>query len=219
MSDKLKFSDITQFPQGKHRETVSFHHIPGWINRHQIEADEGHYILDLSPAYQRDLVWTLSQKQQYLEYLLRGGRSGIDIWWNCPGYVDSYPPADELAVMELVDGKQRVETICSFLKNEFPIFKKYYARDFEHQRFPVLFTFHVLELSPSEVVDFYIKFNSGGTAHSTADMEKAYRCLHEIQSKTPSSKIDLSFTDRRDKKKATENAQIYREIIELAKHI
>lgn len=173
----IRFSDIQQFPTSKHRETVALPKIPAWIERQRADALAGDYEFDLSPPYQRDFVWTPEQKRLYIEFLLRGGRSGLDIWFNMPGYVSTYPGDETESRMELVDGKQRINAVGEFLQNAFPVFGGHFARDFEHQRFPVNFTFHVLELPPVEVVKFYIAFNSGGSIHTNEDMQRAFRVL------------------------------------------
>ena len=210
----IKFSDIPQFPTTKHRETVELNRIPQWIEKEKQAAAELDYDFDMSPPYQRDFVWTVEQKQSYLEYLLQGGKSGLDVFWNMPGYISTYPSNNVTARMELVDGKQRINAVSEFLNNRVPVFGKYFAQDFEHQRFPVNFTFHVLELPPADVVRFYIGFNAGGSVHTAAEIGKAKFVLAEL-----TGNLDTSFASRKKNKEDSDQALIYQEIIDLAKHI
>ena len=214
---KIKFSDIPQFPTSKHRETVAFAQIPAWIAGQRRDALAGGYEFDLSPPYQRDFVWTLDQKRLYIEFLLRGGRNGLDIRFNMPGYVATYPGADVAVRMELVDGKQRVNAAQEFLDDKFSVFDGNFASDFEHQRFPVNFTFHVMELAPAEVVNFYISFNSGGTLHTADDMKKAFDVLRGIEARSPI--VDTTFEQRRKRKEARKDAEIHGEVIDLCRHL
>jgi hypothetical protein len=70
------------------------------------------YLPTYGKNLQRDLVWTLEQKQAFIIRILRGkiipDISVID-------YRDKEKP------LEIIDGKQRISTIISFYNNEFPI--------------------------------------------------------------------------------------------------
>lgn len=66
---------------------------------------------------QRDLVWTVFQKQQLVISLLMGRViPKVTI-------VEFRPETNsEISKREIIDGKQRITALISFIKNEFPIF-------------------------------------------------------------------------------------------------
>ena len=81
----------------------------------------------LLPTYgnnlQRDLVWTLFQKQQLIVSLLMGR--------TIPKCV--IVETDDRKKREVIDGKQRLTTLISFVNNEFPIIYEgveYFLKDF-----------------------------------------------------------------------------------------
>ena len=43
--------------------------------------------LDINPDFQREHVWSEEQQIKYIEHRLRGGESGRDLLFNCPGWV------------------------------------------------------------------------------------------------------------------------------------
>jgi len=65
-------------------------------------------ILDLNPPYQRGLVWDLEHKVKLIDSLVSGlGIPAVYFREKRDGY-------------EVIDGKQRIHTICSFLNDGFP---------------------------------------------------------------------------------------------------
>ena len=66
-----------------------------------------------NPEYQRELVWTLEQKQDYINNLFNGMaeiRPTILLYYE-----------DKKDVYEVLDGKQRLTTLFQFIDNEFAI--------------------------------------------------------------------------------------------------
>jgi len=94
-----------------------------YADRKQIEGNEG---LDLDPDFQRGHVWTEKKQIAYVEFCLRGGQSSRDIYFNHPNWQGSYK-----GQMVLVDGKQRLEAVRKFIRNELPVFDGHTLNDFE----------------------------------------------------------------------------------------
>jgi hypothetical protein len=63
---------------------------------------------------QRPLVWTLEQKQELVYSIFKGLQLP-------PISLIQYNGEDGNTVYKIIDGKQRLSTILSFVKNEFPI--------------------------------------------------------------------------------------------------
>jgi hypothetical protein len=133
--------------------------------------------IDLNPDYQRGNVWTKKQKIAYIEYVLRGGISGRDIFWNCPGWMGNFR-----GPMELVDGKQRVTAVLEFQENKFKVFG-YYFREYSDELDYVghWFLFYVNNLENREdIIQWYLDLNSG-TPHKRKDIQKAENLLKELK--------------------------------------
>lgn len=128
--------------------------------------------VNLIPPYQRGYVWTHGQKVRYIEYILKGGLSGRDIYWNAKNWVRG----GEVGILELVDGLQRITAVQGFLDNKFAIFGQYYYKDFtDKPKRNVSFRFHVNDFDTQlEVVDWYFGLNNGGTYHTPEHFKSAY---------------------------------------------
>lgn len=166
-----RFRDIPEFPYGNYQVNVSWGYLEGWIEDHVQE-----YKLDIDPDFQRGHVWTRDQQIAYVEYILRGGRSGRDILCNCPGWHHGLIMEDYV----LVDGKQRLTAVLDFLHDEIPAFG-YLHRDYEDS-LPGLtgpgFVWHVATLQTrAEVLEWYLAFNSGGSVHADAELARVRKLL------------------------------------------
>jgi hypothetical protein len=139
--------------------------------------------LDVNPDFQRNYVWTPEQKVRYVEYVLRGGTSGRDLYFNCPGWRHGRvgPRYGAEGYYVLVDGKQRLDAVLGFLNNEFPIFGGNYRRDYTDRPHIITasFKWHVNDLKTrEEVLQWYIDLNAGGTVHTPDEINRV-RALKE----------------------------------------
>lgn len=169
----MKFSDIKQFPKSNYRINVPWSYINSWM-----EDQATYFNLDLDPPFQRGYVWTEFQKRSYVEYILRGGMSGKDIYWNCTGWKDVIKNSP----LQIVDGKQRLNAVLEFLNNKFKVFGHYY-HGFEDKLslLDASFNVHVNDLiDPKDVVEWYISMNTGGSVHTPKDFKPAYEFLSTI---------------------------------------
>lgn len=164
-----KFNEIPQFTQsGNWQSDFDLEN----LIRH-IDSEVEKYGLNLNPDFQRGHVWTIEQEKAFIEYFLRGGRTGRDIYFNSPSWNFSVPEG-EYDEYVCVDGLQRITAIRKFLNNEISAFGTYY-RDFEDKirtstHYMIL---HVNDLkSREEVIQWYIDMNSGGTPHSEEEIER-----------------------------------------------
>lgn len=161
----MKFRDIPQLTQcSGYSVHVGWDYLPEHVLR---AVEEGG--LNVDPDFQRGHVWTLEQKVRYVEYVLKGGQYGRDLWLNCPDWREG-GRTDYV----LVDGKQRLSAALGFLNNEFPIFDGNYRRDFEDKpnMLTANFCWHVNQLQTRDaVLVWYIDLNMGGTPH-TEEIER-----------------------------------------------
>lgn len=180
MEKYQRFSEIPQFtPWGSYAVDISWSRIEAWVNDHVENMG-----LDLDPDFQRGHVWKPAQKVRYVEFILRGGRTGKDIitnhrHWNT---LSTASPGDYV----LVDGKQRLEAVRGFMRNEFPVFGDHYRQDFQDE--PRIthanFRWHVNDLpTRKEVLQWYLDLNSGGTVHSQAELDRVTKLLEKERAK------------------------------------
>ncbi|MBT3123434.1 MULTISPECIES: DUF262 domain-containing protein [Bacillus] len=165
----MKFKDIKQYIRsGGYAFDVGLRYLPETINNYINE-----YGLELNPDFQRGHVWSQDQQVKYLEYLLRGGRSGMDIYLNHPNW---HSGGDGWFVC--VDGLQRITACLKFINNEIKVFGHYYSQ-FE-DRVPLGFglRFNINSLKTrAEVLEWYIQLNSGGTIHTEDEINRVRRLL------------------------------------------
>lgn len=169
----MKFRDIPQFPRANYRVTVSWKYLEEKINDFCTEKLAP---LNLEPDFQRGHVWTEEQQVKYVEYALRGGESGLELYFNCPGWMDDYR-----GPFEIVDGKQRLQAARQFLNNKIKAFGHFY-KEFEGSlsTLDVVFYFNIANLkSRKEVLQWYLDFNSGGTVHSQEELDRVKALLEK----------------------------------------
>ena len=168
-----RFRDIPQLTScSGYTVNVGWDYLPFQIARHVLDHN-----LNMEPDFQRGHVWTPVQKVKYIEYILRGGRSGRDLWFNCPGWQSLSVLGDYV----LVDGKQRLDAVLGFLSNEFQVFDGHYFRDYTDRLRGGAspdFVWHVNTLATrTECLQWYIDLNRGGTVHTEEEIAKVRRLM------------------------------------------
>lgn len=165
-----KFRDIPPFTRSSRYQVDSqWQHIREWLGK------DNEIVFDKDPDFQRDHVWTEAQQIKFIEFVLRGGKSSTDIYWNCSSWGDGYDTP-----VVLVDGKQRLRAVERFIDNEIKIFGHYF-REFE-DRMPLhaRFHMHVNDLKTrKEVLNWYLDLNSGGVVHTEAELNRVCALLEE----------------------------------------
>ncbi len=173
--------DIPKFPNCNYKITVN------WIdiNNQFINSDK---ILELNPEYQRGYVWSQNQKQDYIEYKLKGGLGANIIYWNYPNLKNDIGTSEWYNTYELVDDKQRLNAVLEFLNDKVKVFGKYLS-EFEDAKIAMkrqsyYFEFHINQLTTKkEVVEWYLGLNRGGTVHKAKDLKIAEKYFNEYQNK------------------------------------
>lgn len=165
----VKFSDIPQFTKTPdYQINIGLKYLP-----EKVREDIEEMGLQLNPDFQRGHVWTEEQQIRYIEYLLRGGKSGRDLYFNCPGW-----RIGEIGNYVCVDGLQRLTAILKFMNNEIKAFG-YYYNEFEG-RMPLGLDviWHVNDLkTKKEVLRWYVEMNSGGTPHTEEEIDRVKRMM------------------------------------------
>jgi len=165
MGPFTSFEDIPQFTRpGCYAADVPW----GFVEQTLLGLDQGDG-LDLDPDFQRGHVWDLNQRRRYVEFVLRGGSTGREVLFNNAGWNRSTG-----GVTVLVDGKQRLDAVRSFMTDGFPAFGTLYSgyRDRLSMTGPS-FRFVVNNLATrAEVLQWYVDLNAGGTPHAPEEIER-----------------------------------------------
>jgi hypothetical protein len=171
-----RFRDIPQFTgTGSYAVDVGWEYL-----EHQLISMSECLIMETDPDFQRAHVWSLEKQIAYVEYSLRGGRAAREIIWNCANWQrDQVPPDDYAAKLVLVDGKQRLEAVRKFIRDELPAFGNLFSEYEGNLRIMnSRLIFYINDLkSRAEILQWYIDLNSGGVVHTDDEIDRVKALL------------------------------------------
>lgn len=173
------FNDIPQFPRAHYEVDISWDYLEAHL-KHLAESHK----LDLEPDFQRAHVWTREQQVAYVEYSLMGGEVGRNLTFNHPDWLGT--KNDPSHRLEIIDGKQRLEAVRAFLRNEFQAFGNHFLEYIDFPRMTMVgFRFRVCSLKTREqVLQMYLNINAGGTPHTQAELDKVRNMLKSAKEKS-----------------------------------
>lgn len=178
MEKITRFRDIPQFTQdGRYAVDYPFHSLIKWVEEQQEEMG-----LQLEPDFQRGHVWTEKQQLAYVEFILRGGKTGRVLYFNFPSW--HYSVADgAYNDFVCVDGLQRITALARFVHNEIPVFGSYYNEFTDSPRIMAdTMRVNINDLkTKKEVLQWYIDMNAGGTPHTPDEIERVRNLMRECQ--------------------------------------
>ena len=172
----MKWNEIPKFREFRIANSLNFGFVSyvNFINE-QIE----NYNLNMNPEFQRGHVWTIDQQEKYIEFILRGGKTGRDFYYNWNRKTNEYV---------CVDGLQRTTAFIRFINGEIKAFNQYFE-DFCFTKMEVdknplpEFRLNVymnyLE-SKKEIVEWYLDMNTGGTPHTDDEIKRVKNILREL---------------------------------------
>lgn len=148
--------------------------------------------IEMNPQYQRDLVWTLNQKQEYITSLLKS-RAEVK-----PVFTLEYENGGN-GIYEVVDGKQRLNAIFEFIEDKFSIplkevqkkgtekelkFSELSAKDVSKiLNFNVEQTVFICfegKIPLSFKIELFLEINEKGTRISTEHIKKVKRMIQKM---------------------------------------
>jgi hypothetical protein len=130
-------------------------------------------LVDTDPDYQRAHVWTPEQQVRYVEYIMRGGYAAREIYWNCTTWGSGWNTP-----VELVDGKQRLEAVRRFMRNEIPAFGHVASNWDVLDMMTCRMRWYVNDLKTRrEVLQWYLDLNSGGVVHTSTELDRVRELL------------------------------------------
>lgn len=179
----VRFRDIPQVTRdGNYAVDVGWVYLEKWIA--EFNGKDG---VDLNPDFQRAHVWTEVQQVRFVEFVLRRGVGSSELRFNCP----TMGIASRLERVVIVDGKQRLEAVRRFMRDELAVFDGYTLSQFEG-RLPLHARFHIRVndlKTEAEVLQWYLDINSGGVAHTNEELDKVRGMLLETQCKESGDEV------------------------------
>jgi hypothetical protein len=180
----MKFKNIPQFTWGgSYAVDVPWTHLENWIA--DLSKDSP---LELDPDFQRAHVWDDPKRAKYVEYCLRGGQASRSLWWNAKNW-----PMSGKNPVQIVDGKQRLEAVRKFMRNELTVFMQLRRQtepdkdiktgwrysDFEGPLgLNMTLRMHVNNLETrAEVLQWYLDLNEGGVVHTEEELFRVREML------------------------------------------
>lgn len=168
----LNFNEVPKLTQ-----MAQYHVHIGWPSLiTHVENEQKEAGLNIDPDFQRPHVWDEMRKTKYIEHVLGGGTSGIELYFNHPGYMTG--GAD--GPYELVDGKQRLNAIMGFMNDEVKAFDHYHSQFTGNLRMYARVVWYINDLQTrDQVLRWYLEMNEGHVAHTKAQLDKVHKMLGE----------------------------------------
>ena len=131
--------------------------------------------IDMSPEYQRDYVWELSDQVALVDSIFNNIEIGRFLI-HCSGDYDNLD--------EIVDGKQRLSAIVDFYEGMFQYRGKFFHELSHHDRFhftnyPIAVG-EVTDLSLREKYELFLKINTTGRVMDNEHLDKIKKQLEEM---------------------------------------
>lgn len=169
LPEQVDINGLPSFPHAAYEVTVAWDRIEAQL---QFFAEYG---LNIDPDFQREHVWTPQQQTAYIEYVLMGGELSKVLYfavkdWNALG-LDKQ--------MVLMDGKQRLEAVRAFLRNEVFAFRRTFKQLGGRLRMTKhCFQWRVVDVATrADVLKLYLALNAGGTPHAPEEIAKVQSML------------------------------------------
>lgn len=164
-----RFRDIPRFYRANYAVDVDWKYLET-----QLASWRRDYGLDLEPDFQRAHVWNDAKRTAYVEYRLREGQYARDVYFNCTGW----DRGEKAGPVTIVDGKQRLEAVRRFLRDELPAFGRLCSQYEDPLRGCYDLRLHVADFADrAELLQFYLDVNAGGVVHTPAELAKVRRLL------------------------------------------
>jgi uncharacterized protein with ParB-like and HNH nuclease domain len=144
--------------------------------KRRVEKDIQEKDLQLNPDFQRGHIWTQEQQIKYVEYILRGGQSGRDFYFNHQGWF-----RDWKGEYVCVDGLQRITALLEFLNDKIPVFGHYLREYDEALPMRIQFQWHINDLqNKADVLTWYLEMNEGGTPHTKEELDRVRKMIETV---------------------------------------
>lgn len=140
----------------------------------------GSFGINLNPDYQRELVWSLEDKVKLIDSIFNRVEIGKFCLIQLPyvGGVRNYG-------YEVLDGKQRINTLVSFMSDEFTYKGRYYSQlSYFEQRYVTSYSISMCiinqEITEEQKLEYFIRLNTGGVSMSQEHLDKIKNKLKNL---------------------------------------
>ena len=180
---KIKYTRFRDIPQyigrGPKHLDMPMTSLVAWIKDQENinEPAGGCPNLQLRPDFQRDLCWSVAEQSAYIEYILRGGRTSREFYFNCPSWTNSVEPGGYNEFV-LVDGLQRITAIQAFVANKIKAFGSYRREYTDRERNYCCVEVNINHLETKALVlEWYLQINAMGRPHAPAEIKRVRQML------------------------------------------
>lgn len=135
--------------------------------------------IEMTPEYQRDYVWELSDKQLLIDSIFNNIDIGkfvfIKMEWNNHPLHCAY---------EILDGKQRIEAICSFYEGRFSyknlLYKDLSKHEKNHFENYSISSAEISRTTEKQKLEYFLKLNRTGKVMSNEQLNKVENMLKDM---------------------------------------
>ncbi len=135
-----------------------------------------HMGVDFNPSYQRELVWSIEDKEALIDSIF----NSIDIG----KFVFIFKGYDSDERYEILDGKQRLSAIREYYEDQFPYKGKYFSdlsiRDKDHFIDYKINVAETEEITEERKLRYFIKLNTTGKVMDKAHLNKVIEQYNEL---------------------------------------
>jgi len=135
------------------------------------------------PDYQRDLVWTLENKQNLIYAIMNGTPIGE--------FIFARETVDKKTVFFhrwiVLDGQQRMNALKEFVQDVYPDKDGRFYSEYSYREMVYLFedfdgfsAMYIQDLSEKDQIEIYLSKNIGGVAHTELELQKAKELLAKM---------------------------------------
>lgn len=137
-----------------------------------VDENVSQHRLQLCPDFQRGHVWTEAQQIAFVEFFLRGGKTGRVVYLNDPHW-QGRNRSGGYSDFVIVDGLQRVTAFRRWLADEFRVFGSLRSEFADSIRLTNTMKLNINTLpTRAAVLQWYLEMNAGGTPHADAEIER-----------------------------------------------
>lgn len=146
--------------------------------------------LEITPDFQRGVVWSQEKQIYFVECMLRDllPKSAYNLTFNMPYFSNPIPPKTQISTKYTnficIDGLQRFNTIENFIRGEFKVFENQVGiQDLRFTAFDLArktFTINVFEYDTTQdILNLYLNMNTGGIAHADSEIQRVKNLLEQ----------------------------------------
>lgn len=167
--------EVRKFPTGLSRLIQ--------LGKHPSDKNDDKYIV---PDYQRDLIWTIENKQNLIYAIMNGSPIGEFIF--SKKTIDT--KSEYYHEWTVIDGQQRINALREFVTGQFKDKDGRFYCDYSYREMVYFFedfdnfsASYIQNLTEIEQVKIYLSKNIGGVVHTSEEIERAKNFLSKLESK------------------------------------